>query len=409
MKLQWLIDGPSNLADWSTDVYRWGNNIQKSSQSTHESATSSIRKEPPEKTKKGGRVSLGAQIQFDIMNPSYTTATEDLRGNVGVCGKSKNAIPKDDPGKKEDVVIPLDKHCRLTTYKVYIDPITGLIYDASLNKTVSSANTNKFYNIQVLKDPISSDFKTWTRWGRVGEEGQKATLGNGTADDAIKQFQKKFKDMSGLAWNDRMDSPKPNKYVFIECRYSPHSDYEGETSGNEPDKKVAGEQEDKGSPPECTLEKPIKELTEFIFGQRCFSNTISALKYDAKKLPVGALSERTITSGVKQLKDLAALLGDPSLASSRWNMGFHEAIEQLSNTYYSFIPHAFGRKPPPIIDDESLVKREIELLQSLPNMKAAAELMKNDCNTRNIIHTLNRQFQGLGLEEMPRLDRHRSS
>ncbi|KAF5701057.1 poly polymerase [Fusarium mundagurra] len=388
MKLLWLLKRPSDPDEWFTDTYCWGNNTQKSSQSTDESATGSIRKK-----RKGGRVGGGAKIPSDIMNFS-----EDLKGNVGVCGRSK----------KKDVVIPLDEHCKLTTYKVYIDPKTGLIYDASLNQTVSSDNKNRFYNIQVLKDPISSDFKTWTRWGRVGEKGQNATLGNGTAADAIKQFENKFKDKSGLVWNDRTDGPKPNKYVFIERRYSPHSDYEGEMSGNEPNKKVAGEQEDEGSPPECTLEKPIKKLMEFIFDQQCFSKTISALKYDAKKLPLGALSKSTITSGFKQLKNLAALLDDPALASSKWDMRLAEAIEQLSNTYYSFIPHAFGRKQPPIIHDKNLLKKEIELLQSLPDMKVAAELMKSDCKTRNLIHPLNRQFQGLGLEEMTRLDRHSS-
>ncbi|KAF5251101.1 hypothetical protein FANTH_3774 [Fusarium anthophilum] len=406
MKLLWLLKRPSNRHEWFTDDYWWGNNLQKSSQSTDESATGSIRKKSPEKKRKGGRVRGGAKIQSDMMNSSDITAMEDLKGNVGVCGRSENVIPKENLGEKKDVVIPLDEHCTLTTYKVYIDPKTGMIYDASLNQTVSSANTNKFYNIQVLEDPISSDFKTWTRWGRVGEKGRDATLGNGTAADAIKQFQKKFKDKSGLAWNDRTDSPMPNKYVFIERGCSPHSDYEGETSGNKPNKKVAGEQEDKGFPSECTLEKPIKKLMELIFDQQRFSNTISALKYDAKKLPLSALSKSTITSGFKQLKNLAALLDDPALASSKWDMRFDEAIEQLSNTYYSLIPHAFGRKQPPIIHDKNLLKNEKELLQSLPDMKVAAELMKSDCKTSNIIHPLNRQFQGLGLEEMTRLDRH---
>jgi poly [ADP-ribose] polymerase len=59
-------------------------------------------------------------------------------------------------------------------------------------------------------------YKTWTRWGRVGERGANAMLGNGTLDDALRQFDSKFRSKSGLAWDKRGDNPKQNKYTFIE-------------------------------------------------------------------------------------------------------------------------------------------------------------------------------------------------
>ncbi|KAF5557973.1 hypothetical protein FPHYL_7568 [Fusarium phyllophilum] len=307
--------------------------------------------------------------------------------------------------KKKDVAIPLDEHCTLPTYQVYVDPDSGLIYDASLNQTNSSANNNKFYRIQVLKNPKSTDFKTWTRWGRVGEMGQKAILGNGTVDDAIKQFQKKFKDKSGLAWDNRTDNPKPGKYAFVERSYNPDSDDDDdEEDDNKAVKKEADGEEENASPPECTLEKPVKELMELIFNQQYFQQTMTSLNYDANKLPLGKLSKTTITRGFQQLKDLDALIDDPTLAASKWNMSMSAATEHLSNTYYSFIPHAFGRNRPPIIRDNTLLKREIELLESLSKMKVAAEMMKSDPKTRDTVHPLDRQFQGLGLEEMTPLD-----
>lgn len=51
--------------------------------------------------------------------------------------------------KRKDVVIPLDEHCPEQDRTVYIDPDTGMIYDASLNQSNSSHNNNKFYRIQV--------------------------------------------------------------------------------------------------------------------------------------------------------------------------------------------------------------------------------------------------------------------
>ncbi|KAF4969972.1 hypothetical protein FSARC_2874 [Fusarium sarcochroum] len=306
--------------------------------------------------------------------------------------------------KKKDVAIPLDEHCTLPTYQVYVDPDSGLIYDASLNQTNSSANNNKFYRVQLLKDPKSATFKTWTRWGRVGEAGQKAVLGDGSLDDAVKQFQKKFKDKSGLSWENRTDNPKPGKYAFVERSYNPDDDDDDDEDDKKAVKKEGGEEEDEAPPPECTLEKPVQELMELIFNQKYFQDAMSSLNYDANKLPLGKLSKTTITRGFQQLKDLAALLDDPNLASTQWGMSMAEATEELSNRYYSFIPHAFGRNRPPIIRDNGTLKKEIELLESLSDMKDAAEIMKIDRKSRDTVHPLDRQFQGLGLEEMTPLD-----
>lgn len=59
------------------------------------------------------------------------------------------------------------------------------------------------------------------------------------------------------------------------------------------------------------------------------------MNYDAKKMPLGKLSKPTITRGYQALKDLAALLDDDILD--------HAQIEELSDRFYSYIPHEFGR------------------------------------------------------------------
>lgn len=109
--------------------------------------------------------------------------------------------------------IPLEENCHLIGYSVYIDA-SNIVWDAALNQTDSSNNHNKFYRIQILQS--GSDFRTWTRWGRVAENGQSAFLGNGSLPDALKNFETKFKSKTGLSWSDRGGSPKAGKYVFVE-------------------------------------------------------------------------------------------------------------------------------------------------------------------------------------------------
>ncbi|PNY19706.1 Poly [ADP-ribose] polymerase [Tolypocladium capitatum] len=304
--------------------------------------------------------------------------------------------------KNKSVAIPMDEHCPLLTYQVHVDPSTGMIYDASLNQSSTSNNHNKFYRLQILRGP-SHAYKTWTRWGRVGEAGQNAILGDGSLGSAIKFFEKKFRDKSGLFWDNRGDDPKPGKYAFVERSYNPDSEDEDDGDG----KAVKKEDGEEGAPkvPECTLERPVEELMRLIFNQDHFKATMLSFNYDANKLPLGKLSKATITRGFQQLKDLAALMDDSSLAASKWNLSLAAATELLSNTYYSVIPHAFGRHRPPVIGTDEHLKKELELLESLSDMKDAADIMKID---RKTAHTMNPQdcrFQSLGMEEMTPLDR----
>lgn len=45
--------------------------------------------------------------------------------------------------------IPVDEGCPLASYRVFVDPVDRVIYDAALNQTNASNNNNKFYRIQV--------------------------------------------------------------------------------------------------------------------------------------------------------------------------------------------------------------------------------------------------------------------
>jgi poly [ADP-ribose] polymerase len=100
------------------------------------------------------------------------------------------------------------------------------------------------------------------------------------------------------------------------------------------------------------------------------------------------------------LKDLSALIDDPALAQSEYGTSYQAAIEQLSNAFYSLIPHAFGRNRPPVIQDQTMLNKEIDLLDSLSDMKDAAIIMKKEPKDIEKMNALDRQFKGLNLDEM---------
>lgn len=220
-------------------------------------------------------------------------------------------------------------------------------------------------------------------------------------------FEKKFKDKSSLKWTDRGKDPKPGKYAFIERNYDFDSDDEDDDAGADKNDASKDAIKDEPETPQSTLPPATQDLMGLIFNQDYFDATMSELNYDANKLPLGKLSKTTITRGFQTLKDLSELLDDPSLAAS-YSLSYAEATEHFSNLYYTVIPHAFGRNRPPIIRNSDMLKKEIELLESLGDMKDAALIMKTKSRDVDEINALDRQFQGLGMQEMTPLE-HKSS
>lgn len=327
-------------------------------------------------------------------------ADQDAETSTKEVKQEKPVVADGQVLKSKGAVIPIDEGVTLSNPTVYVDD-DDVIYDAALNQTNSGRNNNKFYRLQLLKS--GSSYHTWTRWGRVGENGQSALLGSGSLDDALKQFDKKFKDKTGLRWADRSKDPKPNKYAFVERSYDPDSDDDDDDNADVKGK--VKDEEDDGKILDCTLEKPVQDLLGLIFNNSYFSAAFSDLNYDAKKLPLGKLSKATILRGFQALKEIAALMDDPSIAQATYGTSSAQATENLSNLFYSLIPHDFGRNRPPVIQSQIQLKKEIELLESLSDMKDAAEIMKIDKKGGgDEVHPLDVQFKGLNLQEMSVLD-----
>lgn len=231
-----------------------------------------------------------------------------------------------------------------------------------------------------------------TRWGRVGEAGLQDTSTNGSLDSAIWFFEKKFKDKSGLLWANRFDPPRSGKYTFIERNYEESDDEDG--------KKPTPKKEDTkpSKAPESKLARPVQSLMELIFNQQYFAASLNEMSYDAQKLPLGKLSKRTLMMGYEKLKALADLIGDTSAPRRP------AAIAELSDAYYTVIPHVFGRNRPPVIGSDDRLKKEIALLESLSDMEIANELMKESKESKDddgeAIHPSDQQYSRLGMQEM---------
>jgi predicted DNA-binding WGR domain protein len=125
--------------------------------------------------------------------------------------------------------------------------------------------TEQFYFIQLIKAQNGGSHYCHTRWGRVGESGKSNTNTYGSLEEAMDDFKNRFKEKTGLKWEDRLDEPKDKKYTYLQKNYDVREDAEV----NEEEKPTV----------ESKLPLQSQELIRFIFNDDHFQATMQSIGY----------------------------------------------------------------------------------------------------------------------------------
>lgn len=98
--------------------------------------------------------------------------------------------------------------------------------------------------------------------------------------------------------------------------------------------------------------------------------------FNVKKMPLGKLSQENIKLGFSILKKLMDELKGKNNK---------EVITQLTDDFYSYIPHDFGfsKMKDHILDNPQIVKKKIEMLESLSEIKLATTLIDEAKDSEN--------------------------
>ncbi|KAK3103750.1 hypothetical protein FSP39_021612 [Pinctada imbricata] len=230
-------------------------------------------------------------------------------------------------------------------------------YDCMLNQTNIGHNNNKYYVIQVVK--FGSTYYAWNRWGRVGEPGANANKGFSSADDAIKDFKKKFSDKTKNKWENRGSfKPVPGKYTMIDMAAD---DEEDETD-------APGASVPSGPTAACTLDKATQGLMKLIFDNDMFKDAMKSFDIDVKKMPLGKLSKTQIAKGFECLEEIEEAVKAKKPKNT---------LAALSSKFYTLIPHDFGRKIPPVMNDLETVRQKYDMLLVLGDIELAQSMQKD--------------------------------
>ncbi|KAK3072589.1 hypothetical protein LTR53_006543 [Teratosphaeriaceae sp. CCFEE 6253] len=367
-----------------------------------------------------GHIQHGSQINIASMPPKGAKGKRKAAAQPASGASSKQAKQDGQASVKKEINVPVDEgFAAAADIKVHIDK-DGTIFDASLNQSQVAKNANKVKTIYdrtqlcaILIDSYSSTVFNFSKARRAamstldGDEsasmgGQVKTMDFNDFEDALAEFQKKFKDKSGLSWDDRAGGPKKGKYTYLEKNYDVDDD-----DADGAVKKEGDGDEDVKEEVESKLPKQTQRLMELIFNENHFNSVLENIGYNNEKLPLGKLGKSTIQKGFEHLQELSSLIRHPTLAQNKHQTTQREALEDFTNQYYSTIPHVFGRNRPPIIDNNDILTREVAMLDTLRDMEVANAIMKTSSDRHtdaDSVAQIDKRFEQLKLSECEPLD-----
>mmetsp|Transcript_55329 Transcript_55329/g.83735 ORF Transcript_55329/g.83735 Transcript_55329/m.83735 type:complete len:918 (-) Transcript_55329:210-2963(-) len=246
-----------------------------------------------------------------------------------------------------------------------------VLHDVMLNQTNIANNNNKFYKIQLIQ--AGASFTVLTRWGRVGENGQKQELGPFLdASLGTKEFGKKFRSKTGNKWEDyQADASsfvsKKGKYTVVEMERDEEAAEAMRTAATEAGEDITIRPPKPVTVAPSALDVSTKGLVDLIFDKDMFHCAMSAMNIDPRKLPLGALSPTQIAKGYTVLESLE----DAIKAGANNN-----EIMELTSEFYTIIPHAFGRQRGPILRSASDVQAKFDMLNILSDIEVAQAMQK---------------------------------
>lgn len=239
------------------------------------------------------------------------------------------------------------------------------VYQCTLNQTnIKEANNNKFYILQLLEEDDKSAFYLFTRWGRVGVDGQLQTeaFGNNLSA-AIAAFKKKFHDKTKNDWDNRDIFVKvAGKYQLMQIDYGANDD-DDENNGPAA-KKAKKESTTPAATAASSLPAEVQSLMKLIGSKESMVSTMKELAVDTQRMPLGKISKTQIKEAFNILKSI-----EKELKKAKPD------VTQLSEDFYTLIPHNFGFQRAPLINSLPMVKEKSDLLETLGQLEVATKLL----------------------------------
>ncbi|EPQ16369.1 Poly [ADP-ribose] polymerase 1 [Myotis brandtii] len=282
------------------------------------------------------------------------------KSGAAVSKKSKAPVKEEGNNKSEKTV-------KLTLKGgAAVDPDSGLersahvlekggkVFSATLGLVDIVKGTNSYYKLQLLEDDKGSRYWIFRSWGRVGTViGSNKLEQMPSKEDAVEHFMKLYEEKTGNAWHSENFTKYPKKFYPLEIDYGQDEEAVKKLTVNPGTK--------------SKLPKPVQNLIKMIFDVESMKKAMVEYEIDLQKMPLGKLSKRQIQAAYSILSEVQQALSQGSSDSQ---------ILDLSNRFYTLIPHDFGMKKPPLLSNADSVQAKVEMLDNLLDIEVAYSLLR---------------------------------
>lgn len=247
-----------------------------------------------------------------------------------------------------------------------VDPDSGLedkahvlktkdcLYSVVLGIVDIQGGRNSYYKLQVLEHDKGNKWFVFRSWGRVGTTiGDTKLTKMESKQEAINDFVVLYEEKTGNSWRNRHNFEKqPGKLYPLDIDYG-----EAETAA----KMTSAHSTSK-------LQKSVQDLICMLFDVEAMKRTLIEFELDLTKMPLGKLSKKQLEKAYGILSQAQELLDSKAVSKTK--------LVDVSNQFYTLIPHDFGRKTPPVLDNCEIIKSKLDMLESLMEIEVAFNLLK---------------------------------
>ncbi|XP_074845976.1 poly [ADP-ribose] polymerase 1 [Carettochelys insculpta] len=231
---------------------------------------------------------------------------------------------------------------------------SGKIFSATLGLVDIVKGTNSYYKLQLLEDDREIRYWVFRSWGRVGTViGSNKLEQMPSKDDAIEHFLNLYEEKTGNSWHSKNFTKYPKKFYPLEIDYG---------QDEEAVRKLTVSAGTKSK-----LPKPVQDLIKMIFDVESMKKAMVEFEIDLQKMPLGKLSKRQIQSAYSILNEVQQAVSDG---------GSDSQILDLSNRFYTLIPHDFGMKKPPLLNNLEHIQAKVQMLDNLLDIEVAYSLLR---------------------------------
>ncbi|KAK4825125.1 hypothetical protein QYF61_024016 [Mycteria americana] len=230
----------------------------------------------------------------------------------------------------------------------------GKIFSATLGLVDIVKGTNSYYKLQLLEDDRENRYWVFRSWGRVGTAiGSNKLEQMPSKEDAVEHFLNLYEEKTGNSWHSKNFTKYPKKFYPLEIDYG---------QDEEAVRKLTV-----GAGTKSKLAKPIQDLIKMIFDVESMKKAMVEFEIDLQKMPLGKLSKRQIQSAYSILNEVQQAVSDS---------GSESQILDLSNRFYTLIPHDFGMKKPPLLNNLEHIQAKVQMLDNLLDIEVAYSLLR---------------------------------